>query len=630
MRRHLKSCVIGVSCLPFLGMPAFAAGALPNSGNFVSGSGHISANSAATQLTVNQTTKNGIINWAGFSIGAGNDVQINNGNGATLNRVIGNSLSQIDGSLTATGSVYLINQNGIVLTPTGQVVTGGDFVASTRDTANPGFGRGAVHLSGNSSGPINNQGTISAGGSAVLIGYSPINSGTINVPNGLAALVAGDDVTVQPGPGRLQIKVNAGSGDATNSGTIAAAQAMLNAVGGNVYALAGNNNMISATGTANINGHIWLTAGGAVDVEAPVTAQNGDVSITGTGTQAQPTGVTINNLVSGSGSVTVTGTGYAGTTPSTSAYGVAVGPGAAIIAGGSVIVTGVGGNNGAPAQNLIANPVDPCVPGICNYGVVINGGAIESTGTGAVTVTGAGGGTGGASFGNDGVFNAGNIAGNGGDIRISGVGGSTSGADNFGVTNEGYITTAASGKIRITGLSGADGSGAEDPNSIGIGQVGVANLGLIQTGTGKISIFGSVGANAMGAGNAGVGIGGGAILTGGNIDITGMSNGALGSNAGVLLVNFGFGAPVISSANGHIHITGNNVGTDAGGDAGIAIDPGSMVSGVRLLLKSETAPVINFGTLSAGGNGANIIVNAPLFLNYGTVDGELRTGDSED
>lgn len=236
MRRHLKSCVIGVSCLPFLGMPAFAAGALPTNGNFVSGSGHISANSAATQLTVNQTSKNGIINWAGFSIGAGNGVQINNGNGATLNRIIGNSLSQIDGSLTATGSVYLINQNGIVLTPTGQVVTGGDFVASTRDTANPGFGRGAVHLSGNSTAPVNNQGTISAGGSAVLIGYSPINSGTINAPNGLAALVAGDDVTVQPGPGGLQIKVNAGSGNATNSGTIAAAQAMLNAVGGNVYA----------------------------------------------------------------------------------------------------------------------------------------------------------------------------------------------------------------------------------------------------------------------------------------------------------------------------------------------------------------------------------------------------------
>src|SRR5215469_15283401 len=148
MRRHLKSCAVGVSCLPFLGLPALAAGALPNGGSFVSGSGHISA--TTTQLTVNQASKNGIINWGSFSIGPGNGVQINNGSGATLNRVTGNSLSKIDGSLNATGSVYLINQNGIVVAPTGQVVTGGDFVASTRDTADPGFGSGIVHLSGNS------------------------------------------------------------------------------------------------------------------------------------------------------------------------------------------------------------------------------------------------------------------------------------------------------------------------------------------------------------------------------------------------------------------------------------------------------------------------------------------------
>jgi hypothetical protein len=158
----------------------------------------------------------------------------------------------------------------------------------------------------------------------------------------------------------------------------------------------------------------------------------------------------------------------------------------------------------------------------------------------------------------------------------------------------------------------------------------VASLGLIAAGTGTISIFGAVGADATGAGNAGVGIGGGAVLTGGDIDITGTSNGALGSNAGVLLVNFGYGAPVVSSVNGRIRITGNNVGADAGGDAGIAIYPGSIVSGISLLLNSETAPVINYGTLSTSGNRADIIVQAPLFLNYGTVDGNLQTGESGD
>lgn len=588
MRRHLKSCVIGVSCLPFLGMQAFAAGALPTNGNFVSGSGHISANSAATQLTVNQTTKNGIINWAGFSIGAGNGVQINNGNGATLNRVIGNSLSQIDGSLTATGSVYLINQNGIVLTPTGQVVTGGDFVASTRDTANPGFGSGAVHLSGNSSAPISNQGTISAGGSAVLIGYSPNNSGTINAPNGLAALVAGDDVTVEPVPGGLQIKVNAGSGDATNSGTIAAAQAMLNAVGGNVYALAGNNNMISATGTANINGHVWLTAGGSVDIGAPVNS-SGAVTINAGGaayaaveSNGGADGVYINNIVS---------------------------------AAGPISITGSGGNAGVME----------------NYGVMIDAnGSVQATGRAPIDVTGTGGAANTGTFGNDGVFITGTVAGNGGRVTITGTGGNSGGADNFGVTNEGAVLNNANGNITMTGTS-SGGPGAE-VSPLGLGQIGVANLGLVQTGTGNISIIGAVGKNATGAFNAGVGIGGGLIETGGHghIDIRGTSNGALGSNDGVLLLDFGFGAPAISSADGGIHITGNNVSTDAGNDDGVLIVSGTISSNRKILLRSETAPVINFGTLSAGGNGANIIVNAPLFLNYGAVGGKLRTGDSDD
>lgn len=588
MRRHLKSCVIGVSCLPFLGMPAFAAGALPTNGNFVSGSGHISANSAATQLTVNQATKNGIINWAGFSIGAGNGVQINNGNGATLNRVIGNSLSQIDGSLTATGSVYLINQNGIVLTPTGQVVTGGDFVASTRDTANPGFGSGAVHLTGNSSAPINNQGTISAGGSAVLIGYSPNNSGTINAPNGLAALVAGDDVTVQPGRGGLQIKVNAGSGDATNGGTIAAAQAMLNAVGGNVYALAGNISTANATGVANIDGHVWLTAGGSVDIEAPVKS-SGAVTINAGGaayaaveSNGGADGVYINNIVS------------------------AVGP---------ISITGSGGSAGVME----------------NYGVMIDvNGSVQATGRAPINVTGTGGGVNTGTFGNDGVFITGTVAGNGGPVTIAGTGGNSGGPDNFGVTNEGAVLNNANGNITMTGTS-SGGPGAE-VSPLGLGQIGVANLGLVQTGAGNISITGAVGANATGAFNAGVGIGGGFIGTGGHghIDITGTSNGALGSNDGVLLLDFGFGAPTIASADGDIHITGNNVSTDAGSDNGVLIVSGTIASSRKILLQSDTAPVLNFGTLSAGGNGANIIVNAPLFLNFGTVDGALQTGDSGD
>ena len=67
-----------------------------------------------------------------------------------------------------------------------------------------------------------------------------------------------------PGDGmRPADPVTAGSGDVTNSGTIAAAQAKLDAVGGNVYALATNNGgIIRATGTTTKGGHVYLSAGG--------------------------------------------------------------------------------------------------------------------------------------------------------------------------------------------------------------------------------------------------------------------------------------------------------------------------------------------------------------------------------
>lgn len=624
---------MGVSCLPLLGLPALAAGALPGGGSFVSGSGHIST--AATQLTVNQTSKNGIINWGSFSIGPGNGVQINNGSGATLNRVTGNSLSQIDGSLSATGSVYLINQNGIVVTPTGQVVTGGDFVASTRDTAGSGFDGGTVRLSGNSGASVSNQGSISAGGNAVLVGQSTINSGTISAPNGVAALVAGDDVTLHPGPAGVEIKVNTGSGDVTNSGTIAAAQAMLNAVGGNVYALAGTISTVNATGVAKVGGHIWLTAGGSVDVAAPingsgaVTIDAGGAAYSNIESNGGADGVYINNLVS---------------------------------AGGPISIAGSGGNAG----------------GLENYGVMIDSsGVVVATGGAPISITGTGGGPGGMTFGNDGIFingpafgvAPGVVAGSGGPVSLTGAGGGSFGPNNFGVTNAGGITNTGNGDITLFGTSGPNGCGQSCGSPLGVGEIGIANLGLIQTETGNIKLTGIVSPTVPGNQNFGVGIGGGTIESGGNgnIEITGTSSGAGGSNSGVLLLDFAAFAsggaisapPDVTTVNGHIHVTGTNTGIDAGSDSGVAIvngsiaasghgdvrisgnggnsgapgsdtgvvigtipaDPGSVTAAGKLTIQSNDGSFVLLpgGSLTADGNGDALMIQAEHggFINAG-------------
>ena len=57
---------------------------------------------------------------------------------------------------------------------------------------------------------------------------------------------------------------------------IAAAQAELKTKGGNIYALAGNGGgQISATGTATINGQLWLVAdSGTTNVSGTLSAQN--------------------------------------------------------------------------------------------------------------------------------------------------------------------------------------------------------------------------------------------------------------------------------------------------------------------------------------------------------------------
>ncbi|MHB1661964.1 MAG: two-partner secretion domain-containing protein, partial [bacterium] len=258
--------------------PVFAV-TLPTGGSFAAGGGTIS--SSGSSMTVNQNTAKGIINWQGFSIGQGGSVFFNNGAGATLNRVTGGSLSSIAGLLRATGSLYLINPSGIVITSAGSVITGGDFIASTLNISNSDFLNSNYIFSG-LTGSVTNNGSIVSSGNTVLVGTVVTNNGTVSSPNGTASLVSGTRLVLIPenGPSGILISPSSISGNVTNSGIIKAASVYLSSSNGDVYALAGNNGgLIEATGTKTINGQVWLTApSGTVSVNAPVTASNYDGS----------------------------------------------------------------------------------------------------------------------------------------------------------------------------------------------------------------------------------------------------------------------------------------------------------------------------------------------------------------
>lgn len=260
---------------------AHAGGLLPVGGQFVAGSGSIDSN--GTQMTINQTSSRGVIDWKGFSIGHDNRVDINNGNGATLNRVTGNYLSWISGMLTSTGSVYLINPQGVVVAASGVISTGGRFVASTLDVGNNTFmNGGSMTFTGNSNAQIVNLGTIgSSGGDVFLISRNEVsNSGNISAPTGSIELAAGQNVLLQDSTSSRQVFVQTGShGIVWNRGALQAAQVSLQAVDGNIYALGGNHSPIRATGTAARDGHVWLVADtGYVKQAQRVDATNADGS----------------------------------------------------------------------------------------------------------------------------------------------------------------------------------------------------------------------------------------------------------------------------------------------------------------------------------------------------------------
>src|SRR5216684_4976919 len=100
-------------------LASLPADAGPNGGTVVGGAATIQG-AGTGSVTINQSSQNAIINWNTFNIGAGETTRFNQPNGSSiaLNRVIGGlGPSQIFGTLTANGRVFVINGDGILFGP---------------------------------------------------------------------------------------------------------------------------------------------------------------------------------------------------------------------------------------------------------------------------------------------------------------------------------------------------------------------------------------------------------------------------------------------------------------------------------------------------------------------------------
>jgi len=278
---------------------AAARSAMPSGGRVVSGSAVVTVGGPKA-LVVNQNSRRAILDWEGFSIGSDAKVHFNNGSGATLNRVTGTSVSSIDGLLSASGSVYLINPNGVVVGQGGVVNVGGSFVGSTLDVDVGRFLEGgAIRLSGTSTAALVNYGRIgSLGGDISLVAARVENRGKLEAANGAVAMAAGYDVTLTDSAvagGMLSVRVGGGDTMVRNLGDISAAMVEVRSNGGNIYALAGNTGgTIRATGVESQGGRIFLVADrGYLQASTALSASGAGSFVETSGATVDFTGATV-------------------------------------------------------------------------------------------------------------------------------------------------------------------------------------------------------------------------------------------------------------------------------------------------------------------------------------------------
>ncbi|MEH0098091.1 MBG domain-containing protein [Pannonibacter sp. Pt2] len=275
---------------------------LPTGGQVASGS--VAVGVSGPVMTVTQGSNQAIVNWGSFSIGQGNTVNFvqPDASSAILNRVTGATASTIAGALNANGQVYLINPNGITITPTGRVTAGGGFVASTLDMSDEDFLKRQYRFSGNgSSAKVSNEGviTIGRGGYAALIGGTVRNDGLIAVPMGKVGLGSGEQATLDlSGDGFLQVAVPTAEG-AEGDGALVENSGQISAEGGTV---------VMKAATARHAARHAVNLSGSVEADS-ISGRDGEIVIGGgSGGKVTVSGkVAAKSSTGKGGKITVTG-----------------------------------------------------------------------------------------------------------------------------------------------------------------------------------------------------------------------------------------------------------------------------------------------------------------------------------
>ena len=251
----------------------------------------------AGSVTTITAANNTIINYQKFGIPQGNTVDFiqPSASARVLNRIIGPTPTQIDGTLNANGVVYFVNPAGVMFGD-GAVINVGQLYAAAGHMSDADFLSGVNSFTDNS-GSITNAGVIKAGDVTFAAGNIS-NNGTILTPEGMVVMAAGKDVYVSKLGSPFLVQV-AGAGNTnakgatpgvSNSGTIDAAGGDVAIRAGDMYSLAINtsgtikaaNVSIQAAGadsTVLVSGKIDAANQGAGSTGGTITVNGGNIGI---------------------------------------------------------------------------------------------------------------------------------------------------------------------------------------------------------------------------------------------------------------------------------------------------------------------------------------------------------------
>ncbi|RXJ85254.1 filamentous hemagglutinin N-terminal domain-containing protein [Arcobacter sp. CECT 8985] len=262
----------------------------PTGGTVTSGSATITQNKTVTNI--NQTSNKATINWKNFSIAKNESVNFKqpNSNSITLNRVIGNEKSIINGTLNANGQVWILNSNGVLFGKNASINTSG-IIATTAKLSDEDFNEGKYNFKNATANSVINQGTIEVvnKGSVILASNEVVNEGTIKAIKGSIHLVGTDSYSLNlNGNSLVNLKVDKGVLDAmvSNSGTIISNGGKIylttNAVDELLKGVVNNTGILEANSIDDITGHIEVFAhGGEAQVSGSINAESGFIETSG-------------------------------------------------------------------------------------------------------------------------------------------------------------------------------------------------------------------------------------------------------------------------------------------------------------------------------------------------------------